>query len=126
MKYIIALLIFIVTASACSAMPFRVKDTLMWDAVVTNVDGSLADDLVGYRVYWTTISGAYSDLNSLEVGLVTSVYLPTTLNPLKGFHCFVVTAVDSAHNESDFSNEICDTFPIKKSTPINMRLIGNE
>lgn len=52
MKYLFSILIIIMTAAACSAMPLKVKDTLMWDAVTTNTDGSLIDDLMGYRVYW--------------------------------------------------------------------------
>ena len=123
MKYLLTVLILFITAIACSAMPLKVKDTLMWDPVISNTDGSQATDLLGYKVYWTTESGVYNDRDSLSLGLVTSIYLPTTLSGFKGLHCFVVTAFDESNNESDFSNEICDMFPAKKSTPSNTRLL---
>lgn len=120
MKYIIALLIFVATASACSAMPLKVKDTLMWDAVTTNTDGSLVEDLDGYRVYWRSPSEEYMDFFSKKVGNITVVNITSTAGQLKGVYCFVVTAMDYSGHESDFSNEVCDEFIIKKNFPVNV------
>ena len=122
MKSLLIALIIFITATACSAMPLKVKDTLMWDTVTTNTDGSLVDDLMGYRVYWRLPSGQYEDFFSTKVGNVTTVSIREVAGSLKGSYCFVVTAMNNSNTESDFSNEICADFIIKMNIPSNMRM----
>lgn len=117
---IISLIIIFLSATILIALPFKQKKVLKWDAVTTNVDGSPVTDLDGYKVYWTQTKGVYTDVNSKEVGKVTSIIVQDTIGNIKGLYCFVVTAYDFSKNESDFSNEVCDTFVIKKSFPKNL------
>ena len=74
---------------------------LSWNPPTQNVDGSPLNDLAGYRVYWGTSQGNYS--NSVTVnnpGL--SSYVVDQLTPATWY--FVLTAVNSAGNESAYSN----------------------
>lgn len=117
---IISLIIIFLSATILIALPFKQKNILKWEAVTTNVDGSPAIDLDGYKVYWTQTKGVYTNTNSKEVGKVTSININDTIGNLKGLYCFVVTAYDISKNESDFSNEVCESFIIKKSSPKNL------
>ena len=68
---------------------------LVWKASTT-------PNVVGYKVYYGTASGAYS--NSIDVGNVTT-YGITGLT--KGQTYFLATtAYDVSHNESSYSNEV--------------------
>ena len=60
-------------------------------------------DLAGYIVYFGSLSGIYTDFRALDnPGLVTYVLdLPSS-----GEWFIAVTALNSAGNESDFSNEV--------------------
>lgn len=71
---------------------------LSWDAPE---DAAL---VAGYRVYWGSATGTYSQ--SLDVGNVTSAHVP--LAP--GVYFFAVTAYTAEGAESEFSNEITGTF----------------
>ena len=121
MKWLISIVIVLISAGLLIALPFKNKTTLTWDAPTTNVDGSPITDLGGYKVYRSQVSGAYTDANAKDVGNVTSINIQATLGELKGLHCFVATAYDVAGNESDLSNETCSEFVIKKSSPTNLR-----
>lgn len=121
MKWLIAIGIVLLTAGVLIALPFKNRTTLTWDAVTTNVDGSSITDLAGYKLYHSKISGVYTDADSRDVGNVTSADIPTTFGSLKGTYCFVATAYDIAGNESNFSNEVCSNFVVKKSAPTNLR-----
>ena len=79
--------------------------TLMWDAPLTNTDGSPAANL-GYKVYYGSVSGAYTA--SIDVGSATSCPVTTLSSkvPLPGLYYVAVTAYDTAGNESVYSNEI--------------------
>ena len=124
-KWIIgSLLIILLSASIIIALPFKQKTVLTWDAVTTNVDGSPINDLSGYKVYWSNVKGVYTDIGSKDVGKVTTIVIKDTIGDLKGVYCFVVTAYDIAKNESDFSNEVCESFVIKKSSPKNLIING--
>lgn len=120
MKYIIALLIILMSTVVAISLPFKQKTTLTWEAPTTNVDGSPITDLGGYRIYYSQVLGTYTDADSRDVGNVTSVNIQNTVGSLKGQWCFVVTAVDIAGNESEFSNEVCSNFVIKKNPPTNL------
>jgi len=77
--------------------------TLSWQAPTTNVDGTSLTDLAGYTVYWVKKSHTYATpKGSLDVGNVTTVTIDI---PMDGVFFFVVTAYDTAGNESAYSNE---------------------
>lgn len=77
--------------------PATSSATLTWNA---NTDA----DLAGYKVYRATASGAYgAPLTSLPVGTLT--YQATGLQSGTTYY-FVVTAYDTAGNESTYSNEV--------------------
>ena len=78
--------------------------TLSWDAPTTYTDGTPLTDLAGYKVYMGTSSGNYTTV--VDVGNVAT-YVVSNLAPDTYF--FVVTAYDSASNESSFSNEASKT-----------------
>ena len=78
---------------------------LSWTAPTTNEDGSTLDDLAGYKLYYGTQPGEYSevitvgDFTTSEIGGLGS-----------GTYYLTVTAYDIYGNESTFSNEINHTF----------------
>jgi len=76
--------------------------TLDWIPPTMNVNGTPLD-LAGYNVYFGPEPGMYLDFRHLDnPGLVTYVLdLPSS-----GSWFIVITALDSAGNESDFSNEV--------------------
>ena len=77
--------------------------TLDWIPPTMNVDGTPLLDLAGHNVYFGPESGMYLDFRHLDnPGLVTYVLdLPSS-----GSWFITITALDSAGNESDFSNEV--------------------
>jgi chitodextrinase len=65
---------------------------------------STASDLAGYKIYRSTTSGVYGTaLATVPAGTVT--YQATGLSANTTYF-FVITAYDSAGNESLFSNEV--------------------
>ena len=82
--------------------PVGMLVTLDWMPPTMNVDGTPLMDLAGYNVYIGPESGVYLDFRHLDnPGLATYVLdLQST-----GTWYIVITALDSAGNESDFSNE---------------------
>ena len=76
--------------------------TLSWDAPTTNSDGSPLSDLAGYKVYYGTSSGNYT--NSVDVGNIAGSSV-SSLTP--GSWCFSVTAYDTSGNESNYAGEQC-------------------
>jgi fibronectin type 3 domain-containing protein len=78
--------------------------TLTWDAPTTNSDGSPLTDLNGYKIYYGTSSGNYTEV--IDIGNVTSY---TIGNLSSGIYYFAVTAYNTSGNESDFSNEVSKT-----------------
>lgn len=74
---------------------------LSWNAPTTYTDGTPMTDLTGYKIYYGTSSGNYS--NVTDVGNVTSY---TVANLATGTYYFAVTAYDSAGVESAYSNEV--------------------
>lgn len=75
--------------------------TLTWDAPTTNIDGSPLTDLAGYKIYYGTSTGVYS--NVLDVKNVTT-YNITGLSP--GTYYFTLTAYNTSKQESDYTKEI--------------------
>jgi fibronectin type 3 domain-containing protein len=71
--------------------------TLTWNA-------NTESDLAGYKIYRATTSGGYGAPIATVQGNVTT-YIATGLqSPATYF--FIITAYDSAGNESPFSNEV--------------------
>jgi hypothetical protein len=83
---------------------------LSWDAPTTNEDGTPLTDLAGYKIYWGTAPGTYTQ--SKDVGNVIT-YTITGLPSGKYF--FAVTAYNVALMESGKSNEVSKEIP--KSNP---------
>lgn len=71
--------------------------TLSWNA-------SPDSDLAGYKVYRATVSGAYG-APIATIGKTTTSYVATGLQPGTTYF-FVISAYDSAGNESSYSNEV--------------------
>jgi hypothetical protein len=76
--------------------------TLSWDAPTTNSDSSPLSDLAGYKVYYGTSSGSYT--NSVDVGNIAGASVSSLAS---GSWCFAVTAYDTSGNESNYSGEQC-------------------
>lgn len=77
-------------------------------------DSNTEPDLAGYRIYWSSEQGAYS--NAFDIPLVNFVPKPDWntiqtgwLTPGRWY--FVATAYDTAGNESGFSNEVFADIP---------------
>lgn len=77
--------------------------TFDWIPPTENVNGTPVLDLAGYNVYFGNLSGIYTDFRLLDnPGLVAYVLdLPSS-----GEWFVAVTAINSAGNESHFSNEV--------------------
>ncbi len=80
--------------------------SLSWAAPVTNSDGTALTDLVGYKVYYGTASGNYTQ----DVG-VENVTNYTVSNLTGGTYYFAITAYDISGNQSAYSNELSKTIP---------------
>lgn len=76
--------------------------TLDWEAPTTRADGTALADLAGYRVYYGTGTGQYS--NSVDIGNSTTCVIENLSTG--NTYYFVVTSYDSSGNESEPSNEI--------------------
>jgi hypothetical protein len=76
--------------------------TLSWDAPTTNSDGSPLSDFAGYKVYYGSSSGSYT--NSVDVGNIAGASVSSLAS---GSWCFAVTAYDTSGNESNYSGEQC-------------------
>lgn len=90
---VVTLLLFLLCGVSKSQ---AVSVTLLWDAVTQNTDNSTITDLAGYRLYWGTSSGVYT--NNLDVGNVLTGS-PSGLTGLTTYF-FVVRAYDTSANES--------------------------
>ena len=76
---------------------------LQWTAPTHSSDGSVLDDLAGYRIRWGSESGSYRNVTRVNDSRATSARIGD-LYP--GTYFFVVTAIDTSSNESAFSNEV--------------------
>lgn len=102
----IGLLLSVLTACTSHATPTTVMQGLAWDAYT---DTSAA----GFYVYWKdqgNATSAYNNTNRTQITDITKVSI--LLNAIvAATHpsslCFVLTAYDSANNESGYSNEVC-------------------
>jgi len=76
--------------------------TLSWVAPSTNEDGTPLTDLGGYKIYYGTVSGTYTQ--NVDAGNVTT-YTFNNLTDVQTYY-FVATAYNTARFESSYSNEI--------------------
>jgi len=74
---------------------------LSWAAPTQNEDGSMLDDLDGYRIHYGSSPGNYPNKVTLTNPGLTS-HLVENLTPQTWY--FVVTAFDTSRNHSEFSN----------------------
>ena len=74
--------------------------TLYWTAPTENEDGTPLTDLAGYKLYWGTIPGSYTNDATIDNPSVTT-YVVGNLAP--GTYEFVATAFNTAGVESRFS-----------------------
>lgn len=76
---------------------------LSWMPPTENTDGSSLVDLAGYRIYYGTSPGSYSEVVALnDAGL--SSYLVDNLAPDNWY--FVMTSINSSNIESAYSTEV--------------------
>ena len=73
---------------------------LSWTAPTENEDGSTLANLAGFRLYWGTTPGNYTDSVTIDNPSVTT-YVVDNLAP--GTYEFVATAYNSAGVESRYS-----------------------
>jgi fibronectin type 3 domain-containing protein len=98
-----------ITVSATGALPKTIAVTLTVNAPMTSSaaltwNSNTDVDLAGYKIYRSTASGTYgAALATVPAGTVT--YLATGLTANTTYF-FVITAYDTAGNESLFSNEV--------------------
>jgi hypothetical protein len=74
--------------------------TLMWNPPTQNTDGTPLTNLAGYKVYWGTEQGDYSNSVTLNTPGLSS-YVVQQLTPARWY--FAMTALNSAGVESDYS-----------------------
>jgi hypothetical protein len=80
--------------------------SLTWTAPTTNSDGSPVSDLAGYRVYYGTASGFYTD----NVTINNPGTLSTTISNLPADTYYVIVrAFNSVNSESVASAEVSKT-----------------
>jgi hypothetical protein len=74
------------------------------DAALLSWQANSEPDLAGYKVYWGTTSGQYPNSHDAQMTDTPTKpsYMVTDL--AKGTYYFVVTAYDTAGNESTYSN----------------------
>ncbi len=77
-------------------------------------DPNQEPDLAGYRVYYGTSSGEYT--NFVDVGLTTVYRLDNLLEDVTFY--VALTAYDSAGNESDFSAEVSGIGIVDNGAPV--------
>lgn len=77
--------------------------TLRWNAPTQNADGSPLTDLAGYRIYYGTASGDYTETIRINSAGVTS-YMIEHLAP--GRYFLAMTSVNADGLESDYSAEV--------------------
>mgnify|MGYP002277931815 CR=1 FL=1 len=77
--------------------------TLSWTPPTENEDGTALTDLAGYKIYYGTASGEYTEQIRVENPSV-STYVVDNLSPTTYF--FVATAYNQNGLESDYTNEL--------------------
>jgi len=92
---ILAVVGIFLMVSLCVALPGIKQWKAIWNA-------NTESDLAGYKLYYSSTSGSYTDANSIDCGNVTEYNLDTIPN---GSY-LVLTAYDTSENEGNFSGEV--------------------
>ena len=82
--------------------------TLSWTPPTENDDGSALMDLAGYKIYWGTTPGVYTNSVTLNNPGLTSYVVD---NLAAGTYEFVATSFNSSGVESMYSNSAMRTLP---------------
>ena len=91
---------------------FAGQASLSWEAPSSNDDGTPLTDLNGYKIYYGTAPGNYTQ--NIDVGNVTT-YTFTDLTDGQTYY-FVATAYNTARIESGYSNEVSKIIPSSPQT----------
>jgi hypothetical protein len=83
--------------------------TLSWVAPTTNTDGTPLTNLAGYRVFYGTTSGQYTQTLSVPSPGITSIVVEGLSTGRTWY--FATKAVNSSGGESDYSQEVSKSFP---------------
>lgn len=108
----LSLALFVMTFITAAAV-FAGDATLSWSPPAANTDGSVISGLAGYKVYYGTSSGRYTQ--TIDAGNVTTCKV-LNLNPGANYY-FSVTAYNSSGMESGYSNEANKNIPALDVTP---------
>ncbi|HEX9023545.1 MAG TPA: fibronectin type III domain-containing protein, partial [Geobacteraceae bacterium] len=98
---------------------FAGNSQLSWTPPTTNTDGSQLTNLAGYKIYYGTASGQYTQ--AVNAGNVTSYTITNLTNGVKYY--FAATAYNTAGVESGYSNEVSGT-PVAQQFTINLAKAG--
>jgi uncharacterized repeat protein (TIGR02543 family) len=101
-KVLFIFLVFTLLISLHPSSTFAGFATLSWDPPSINADGTPLTDLAGYKIYYGTSSGNYSQ--SIDVGNVTTYSVNNLTDGLTYY--FATTAHDNSGNQSSLSNEV--------------------
>ena len=82
--------------------------TLSWTAPTQNEDGSDLIDLDGYKLYWGTTPGSYSNSVTINDETATSFLVD---NLVSGTYEFVATSFNTSGVESTYSNPTTKVVP---------------
>jgi len=105
--HIIAIIFIMMAVFVISSDAFGGSATLIWSSPLTNEDGTPLSDLAGYKIYYGTSSGNYTQ--NRKVDNVTT-YTVTNLTDGLTYY-FAVKAFDTSLNESAYSNEVFKKIP---------------
>ena len=122
-KFIVASLNFIAITAVFISLTYSLptstapKTTLSWTAPTTNIDGSPLTNLAGYKIYYSTTSGAYTNAKSKDVGNVLTTSIANVTGSTTTVYYFVATAYTTSGNEGGFSNEVRNDVPLVPAVP---------
>ena len=83
--------------------------------VQINFTQSITPGVISNSLYQSSVKGGPYTLAQTSTSPVTSFFVPVTSTNQGTFACFVVTA--TVIQESPFSAETCNTFPVSVSAP---------
>ena len=94
--------------NAVAVLSIRVGDLMVsWDAPTHNVDGSRLTDLAGFKVYWGTQPGSYTESRRVDANTLQWVFEDLS----SGTYHVAVTALRDFGVESEFSAEVVKIVP---------------